>query len=87
MSVIIRRAVPGDVDGIVTVGRRTWPSTYAFAGAGYVANGLAMWWSPEAVQRSLETTTVLVAEDGAAIVGTGNIDLRPETPKGGHPSG
>jgi GNAT superfamily N-acetyltransferase len=80
MSVTIRRAVPDDIDGIVSVGRRTWPATYAFAGADYVANGLATWWSREAVQRSLEATTVLVVEDGGAIVGTGNIDLRPEVP-------
>ncbi|MEV4282657.1 GNAT family N-acetyltransferase [Actinoplanes xinjiangensis] len=80
MSVRIRRAGPGDVEAIASVGRRTWPTTYRFAGPEYIADGLATWWSTEAIQRSLETTTVLVAQHGGAIVGTGNIDLRPEIP-------
>jgi hypothetical protein len=80
MSVKIRRADQGDVEAIVSVGRKTWPMTYKFAGAEFVADGLATWWSAEAIRRSSETTTVLVAENGEAIVGTANIDLRPEIP-------
>ncbi|GGN98347.1 N-acetyltransferase [Actinoplanes lobatus] len=80
MSVKIRRANRGDVQAIISVGRRTWPATYEFAGAEYIADGLATWWSVEAIERSLETTTVLVADSGKAVVGTGNIDLRPEIP-------
>ena len=79
MSVKIRRAHQDDIEGIVSVGRQTWPTTYEFAGAEYVADGLATWWSADAIKRSLEATTVLVADSGNAIVGTGNIDLRPET--------
>jgi GNAT superfamily N-acetyltransferase len=80
MSLKIRRANRGDVDAIIFVGRRTWPATYEFAGAEYIADGLATWWSVEAIERSLETTTVQVADSGKAIVRTGNIDLRPEIP-------
>lgn len=80
MSVEIRRAHQGDIEAIISVGRQTWPMTYEFAGAEYVADGLATWWSTEAIRRSLATTTVLVADTGKAIVGTGNIDLRPEVP-------
>ncbi len=80
MSMTIRRAGLGDVEAIVSVGRQTWPATYAFAGPEYVAHGVATWWSAEAVQRSLTATTVLVADAGGSIVGVGNIDLRPETP-------
>ena len=80
MSVKIRRPTRGDVEAIISVGRRTWPATYEFAGADYVTDGLATWWSVEAIGRSLETTTVLVADSGKAIVGTGNVDLRPEIP-------
>jgi len=74
----IRDALPADVPEIVSVGRRTWPATYDFAGAEYIAHGLATWWSPEAVERSLVNTTVQVADRGGEIVGTGNIDLRGE---------
>lgn len=76
----IRPAGPADVDAIVEVGHRTWPATYAFAGPAHIASGLATWWSAEAVARSLATTTVLVAEAGGEVVGTGNIDLRGPVP-------
>ncbi|WP_051367298.1 GNAT family N-acetyltransferase [Hamadaea tsunoensis] len=72
----IRVAVADDVPAIISVGRRTWPETYGFAGSEYIAHGLATWWSPEAVERSLANTVVLVAGSGDEIVGTGNIDLR-----------
>ncbi|WP_127501161.1 GNAT family N-acetyltransferase [Actinoplanes solisilvae] len=58
------------------MGHQTWPQTYAFAGPAYIEHGLATWWSPEAVERSLHATTVLIAEDGTRPLGTGNIDLR-----------
>jgi GNAT superfamily N-acetyltransferase len=76
----IRVATPDDVPGIITVGTRTWPTTYDFAGTDYIAHGLATWWSPEAVTRSLHTTTVLVADDHGTLTGTGNIDLRGPVP-------
>ena len=76
----IRDAVPGDIDGIIEIGRRTWPVTYGFAGDEYVRSGLDTWWSIEAVERSLRDTTVLVAEDRDALVGIGNIDLRGPVP-------
>ena len=34
----------------------------------------------EAIRRSLENMTVLVADDEGSVVGTGNIDLRSESP-------
>ncbi|MEU4164115.1 GNAT family N-acetyltransferase [Actinoplanes sp. NPDC026670] len=76
----IRTATTGDIPAIVEIGRLTWPPTYAFAGADYIAHGLASWWSPEAVARSLDTTTVLVASGASGPVATGNIDMRGETP-------
>ncbi|MFD1364069.1 GNAT family N-acetyltransferase [Actinoplanes sichuanensis] len=74
----IREAGPDDVEAIISVGQRTWPTTYRFAGPEYIAEGLETWWSPEAIRRSLENTTVLVAEQDGAVVGSGNIDLRGE---------
>lgn len=76
----IRPAARDDIEAIVAVGRQTWPVTYAFAGADYVAHGLDTWWSAEATERSLMTTTVLVADTGTEVVGVGNIDLRGEHP-------
>ena len=57
MAMEIRLAGPA---GIIAVGSATWPLTYAFAGADYIAEGLARWWSPEAISQSLADTTVLV---------------------------
>ena len=71
----IRPAGPDDIPAIVAIGHRTWPTTYAFAGPTYIDHGLATWWSPEAVERSLHTTTVLIAETRHGPIGTGNIDL------------
>jgi len=76
----IREATPDDVGAIVEIGQETWPVTYAFAGADYIAHGLATWWSPEAIVRSLETTVLLVAAEGDELVGVGNIDLRGQVP-------
>ncbi|MEV4351623.1 GNAT family N-acetyltransferase [Actinoplanes sp. NPDC049596] len=76
----IRPAAPADIPAIVTVGHKTWPRTYAFAGPDYIRHGLDTWWSPQAVERSLTTTSVLIADHHGAIVGTGNLDLRGDTP-------
>ncbi|MEV4532459.1 GNAT family N-acetyltransferase [Asanoa sp. NPDC049518] len=76
----IRDAQPGDVERIVAIGHETWPATYAFAGQEYIAHGLATWWSPEAVVRSLETTVLLVAAEGDELVGVGNLDVRGAVP-------
>ena len=77
---LIREAALGDLPAIRSVGERTWPPTYGFAGGEYVAAGLARWWSDEALRASLRDTTVLVADDGGALVGVGNLDLRGEVP-------
>ena len=76
----VRKAERVDVDGIVAIGRQTWPLTYSFAGAEYIEDGLARWWSAEAIEQSLHDTTVLVAGDDDGLRGMGNIDLRGEFP-------
>jgi len=80
MNVKIREAVPGDVEAIISVGRHTWPVTYAFAGPEYIEHGMREWWSAGAIERSLKNTKVLVAEEEDTIVATGNIDLRHDVP-------
>jgi GNAT superfamily N-acetyltransferase len=76
----IRGARLDDVDAIVEIGSRAWPQTYAFAGADFIADGLARWWSRAAIERSLHDTTVLVADAGDRLIGVGNIDLRGAVP-------
>jgi GNAT superfamily N-acetyltransferase len=81
MPMEIRLAGPADVPGIIAVGTAIWPVAYAFAGADYIAAGLARWWSVPAIEASLVDTTVVVAcsSDGV-IIGVGNIDLRGDVP-------
>lgn len=76
----VRDAVAADAGGIREVGVRTWPSTYEFAGLEYVKNGIDRWWSLDALARRLENTHVVVAVNDDRVVGTGNVDLRPEVP-------
>ena len=76
----VRPAGADDIAAIQEIGHTTWPATYSFAGDDYVANGLATWWSTEALLRSLEATTVMVAVNGDGIVGVGNIDLLGNVP-------
>lgn len=77
---VIRSATSDDVEAIRNVGLITWPATYAFAGQEYVDQGLARWWSVEAIGGSLHVTNTYVAEVDGVLVGMGNIDLRPELP-------
>jgi GNAT superfamily N-acetyltransferase len=76
----IRDAGTADIDAIKAIGHQTWPETYGFAGADYVADGLARWWSTEAIEHSLRDTTMLVAISDERLLGVGNIDLRGEVP-------
>jgi GNAT superfamily N-acetyltransferase len=79
-SVTIRAATADDLAAMRSVGERTWPPTYAFAGDDYVAHGLATWWSDEALRASLADTELLVAERDGELLGVGNIDFRSDPP-------
>ena len=58
----IRPAVGDDLLGILDVGRRTWPSTYApIAGEDYVAMGLAKWWTADATIPAIRSGRASVA--------------------------
>ena len=80
MAISVRPAAEADVGAICAVGQAAWPETYAFAGREYVEHGLTTWWTDEAVRRGLATTVTLVAETDGAVVGMGNVDLRPAVP-------
>jgi ribosomal protein S18 acetylase RimI-like enzyme len=67
MAVTVRPATDEDVPAITAIGHRTWQATYEpFAGADYVAKGLARWWSQDVIRAALGGT--LVAENGAGSV-------------------
>ncbi|HOF64413.1 MAG TPA: hypothetical protein PLL54_08930, partial [Dermatophilaceae bacterium] len=66
MTETIRRAVPDDLEAVVSVGRLTWPATYAaIAGDDYVEMGLAKWWTPEETRPLVDSGRTFVAEVGS----------------------
>jgi ribosomal protein S18 acetylase RimI-like enzyme len=71
VAVTVRVATSADADAVAAVGRRTWPPTYEpLAGPEYVADGLARYWSAEAVHRGLADNRTLVAQtDDGTVVG------------------
>lgn len=65
----IRLAVPADIDGILEVGRVTWPPTYEpLVGEEYVHRGLALWWTEQSTMPSILDGRVWVAVDDAHTV-------------------
>lgn len=63
----VRIASPTEVDDVVAIGHRTWPPTYApIAGANYVREGLARWWTKEACLPAIADGRTLVAADGGS---------------------
>lgn len=66
----VRRAELGDVDAVREIGVKTWPVAYAgIASDGFIADGIAQWWSREAVERGIRNGITLVAADGDDLVG------------------
>lgn len=78
--VVVRPATSADVPGLVALGEAVWPAAYSFADPSLAQHTIATWWTPEAHERSLRDTTVLVAELAGEVVGMGNLDLRPDPP-------
>jgi ribosomal protein S18 acetylase RimI-like enzyme len=73
-AVTVRRATVADVDAVRAVGHAAWPATYGpLFGDGYVAAGLARWWSEEAVLRSITASRTYLAERDGAAVGTATV--------------
>jgi GNAT superfamily N-acetyltransferase len=79
-GVVVRPATSADVPGLVALGEAVWPAAYAFADPSLAQHTIATWWTPEAHERSLRDTTVLVAELDGEMVGMGNLDLRRDPP-------
>ncbi|MGW6198957.1 N-acetyltransferase family protein [Kribbella sp. NPDC055110] len=68
--IAVRRAARGDVDAIRQIGLTTWPVAYGgLVSDEFITDGLAQWWSTEAVERGISKGITLVAVDGDALVG------------------
>jgi ribosomal protein S18 acetylase RimI-like enzyme len=66
----VRSAEPADVDAVREIGVRTWPVAYGgLASEEFIVDGLAQWWSPEAVERGIRNGITLVAAEGERLVG------------------
>ncbi|MFI5692660.1 GNAT family N-acetyltransferase [Kribbella sp. NPDC051586] len=68
--IAVRRAELSDVDAIRQIGLTTWPVAYGgLVPEEFITDGLAQWWSPEAVERGIRKGITLVAADGDALLG------------------
>jgi ribosomal protein S18 acetylase RimI-like enzyme len=66
----VRSAEVGDVEAVRQIGVRTWPVAYGgLASEEFIVDGLAQWWSPEAVERGIRNGITLVAAEGEQLVG------------------
>jgi ribosomal protein S18 acetylase RimI-like enzyme len=69
----VRKAEPADAEAVREVGLKTWPVAYAgLASPEFIVDGLAQWWSPEAVDRGIRTGITLIAldeDDSGRVVG------------------
>ncbi|OIJ26059.1 GNAT family N-acetyltransferase [Nocardioides luteus] len=65
----VREATTADLDAVIHVGVTTWRATYPpITGEAYVEEGIATWWTPDAVLPGIENRRVLVAEDRDRVV-------------------
>jgi ribosomal protein S18 acetylase RimI-like enzyme len=68
--ITVRPAEVGDVEAIRQIGLTTWPVAYAgLVSDEFITDGLAQWWSPEAVERGIRNGITLVAAEGEQLVG------------------
>lgn len=65
----VRDATASDLDAVIHVGVTTWRATYPpITGEAYVEDGIAKWWTPDAVRPGIEAGRVLVAEADDQVV-------------------
>lgn len=77
----IRTATLADMAAIRAVGIAAWYDTYpGLVPDDYIAWAIAKWWSPEDIQRHIESDQflVLVAEVDQQIVGIAHTQIRPD---------
>jgi GNAT superfamily N-acetyltransferase len=72
----VRAATADDIGAVIEVGTEAWWATYApLAGDDYVRDGIAKWWSREAIARGVEAGGTLVAEEAGRVVGMASYSL------------
>jgi ribosomal protein S18 acetylase RimI-like enzyme len=77
----IRTATLTDIDAIRAVGIAAWYDTYVgLVPDDYIAWALDKWWSPEDIQRHIDSSQfiVLVAEVDRQVVGIAHTQIRPD---------
>src|ERR1700704_4996763 len=68
--ITVRIAVEEDLDDVLSIGQRTWPSTYGpIAGDDYVRRGLDRWWTEAALLPAIRAARTLLAERSGTVVG------------------
>lgn len=73
----IRLARPADINGVLEVGRVTWPPTYTpLVGEEYVQQALASWWTEAGTMPAISDGRVWVAEDNGQITGMAMYGVR-----------
>ncbi|MGC4942825.1 GNAT family N-acetyltransferase [Kribbella sp. DT2] len=67
--IAVRPATLDDVDAVRAIGLTTWPVAYdGLASPEFIVDGLAAWWSREAVERGITRGLTLVATNPAGEV-------------------
>lgn len=75
MTITIRPALSGDIQGVRYVGTVAWPATYGVdKGAAYVMSGLDEFWSEDAIASAIRLGNVVVAEATVGIVGIVHVE-------------
>jgi ribosomal protein S18 acetylase RimI-like enzyme len=66
----VRKAEVADVQAIREIGLTTWPVAYgSLVSPEFIADGLAKYWSPEAVEWGVRNGITLVADEDGQLVG------------------
>lgn len=66
----VRKAELADVEAVREIGLKTWPVAYGgLVSEKFIVDGLAQWWSPEAVEWLIRNGITLVAAEGEQLVG------------------
>ncbi|MEI8411150.1 MULTISPECIES: GNAT family N-acetyltransferase [unclassified Kribbella] len=66
----VRKAQLADVGAVREIGLKTWPVAYGgLVSEKFIVDGLAQWWSPEAVEWLIRNGITLVAAEGEQLVG------------------
>lgn len=79
-DVVVRRAVPDDLDAVLAIGHTCWREVYTpIAGADYVERGLAGWWTPDGNRAAIDEGRVLVASVDGVVTAMSSTSVVDDT--------